>query len=92
MNKQEKHVYILTLKDIVIFAGSNLKVVCQKFKNGVPKDLQKGIKSYAQYSRDMRKCNTLTLSCPYYGTHQITKIKLFSNLKSFNHDTIASRN
>lgn len=81
MGESNKKVYILTLKDIVIFAGSNLKVVYNKFKNGVPENLRKGIKSYEQYSRDILKCNTIHITCPYYGMHTITKLPLLTNLK-----------
>jgi len=81
MAKAPKYIYILALKDIIVFAGSNLRVVYDKFVQGIPVDMQKGIKSYAQYSRDILKCATITVSCPYYGTHTITKIELKAKLK-----------
>lgn len=80
MERKKKYVFILSLKDIIVFAGSNLLVVYNKFKQGVPKDLQKGIKSYAQYCRDIEKCPTITIQCPYYGEHHITKIQIKSKL------------
>ncbi len=80
MERKAKYVFILTLKDIVIFAGSNLLVVYNKFKSGVPAGMQKGIKSYAQYCRDLEKCPTITIRCPYYGEHQISKRQLISKL------------
>lgn len=92
MGKVVRHVYILALKDIVVFAGSNLKVVYYKFVAGVPVELRKGIKSYEQYSRDILKCSTIEINCPYYGMHTITKLPIISNLKPKNNEYDSASN
>jgi len=83
MERRIKYVFVLTLKDLVIFAGSNLLVVYDKFIAGVPKGYKQGIKSYSQYSRDMEKSNTINIRCPYYGEHQITKLPINSKLNQY---------
>ncbi len=83
MGNNTRYVYVLTLNDLVIFVGSNLKVVYQFYKNKwAIEDLQK-FKSYEQYSRDILKKPTILFPNPFYGNHKVSKFPLLSNLKIY---------
>lgn len=81
MGAARQTVYVLSLDDLIIFTGSNLKVVYQYYKNTWSIGSIEGFKSYEQYSRDILKCKTIKFPSRYYGDHTVTKLPLISNLK-----------